>query len=109
MVLGRAYAATGRWEDAARLMERAIAQRASTADDWCQLATAQARCGQIVASSASAQHALQLDDQHAGARQLSQELANGSLAGGVKPAAFQGEMTPARRTAFQADETSPLR
>lgn len=55
------------------------------------------------------QHALQLDDQHAGARQLSQELANGSSAGGVKPAAFQGEMTPARRTAFQADETSPLR
>lgn len=106
--LGRAYAATGRWEDAARLMEQAIAQRASTADDWCQLATAQARCGQVVASSSSVQHALQIDGNHAGARQLSQELANGSSAGGVKSAAFQGEMTPARRTAFQTDETNPV-
>lgn len=107
--LGRAYAATGRWEDAARLMEQAIAQRASTADDWCQLATAQARCGQIAESGSSVQHALQLDDRHEGARLLSEELARSSAPDGVERAGFQGELTPARRTSYQGSETESLR
>lgn len=102
--LGRAYAAVGRWEDAAPLMERAIAHRASTADDWCQLATAQARCGQSEAAVTSVRHALQLDSQHAGARQLSQELASGNPAGGVKPARFDSPSRPGERTALHTRE-----
>lgn len=102
--LGRAYAAVGRWEDAAPLMERAIAHRAATADDWCQLATAQARCGRNEASVTSVRHALQLDSRHAGARQLSQELAEGSSGGGVKPARFESPSRPEARTALHSTD-----
>lgn len=102
--LGRAYAASGRWEEAARLMEQSIAQRASTADDWCQFATVQSRSGQIEAARSSVQHALQLDNGHAGARQLVEELTAGNLPGGVKPAQFQTATRPGERTALHSVE-----
>jgi tetratricopeptide (TPR) repeat protein len=102
--LGRAYAATGRWEEAARLMEQSVAQRTSTADDWCQLANVQARNGQLEASQSSVRHALEIDARHAGARQLAQELAGGDPAAGVKPARFQTASKPAERTALHSTE-----
>lgn len=89
--LGLAYAQCGRWQDAAPRLRDVIRSRESTADDWCLLAEAEARTGNLDAANACIDQALLQRPEHAGARELARQIALASLPGSptVVPAGFR--------------------
>jgi tetratricopeptide (TPR) repeat protein len=77
-LLGLAYGAEARWDDAAAALEEAARDRPLPADDWYRLAYAQYRAGRTDAAGASLARLAQVDPRHPAAAALAARIATGS-------------------------------
>lgn len=93
--LGISYAQAERWPEAAASLQHALEGTSGTAEQWYQVAYAQARCGEQERAFNSIDRALRTEPQHAGAIELARHLRMGddqSLTG-VVPAGFTEHTT----------------
>lgn len=77
-LLGLAYGAEARWDDAALALDSAARQGPTSADDWYRLAYAQYKAGRTEAAGASLAQLAQLAPRHPGGAALANRLSTGS-------------------------------
>lgn len=77
-LLGLAYGAEARWDDAAAAFEAAGRDGPLSADDWYRLAYAHYRSGRSDAAGAALARLAQVDPRHPGGAALGERLATGS-------------------------------
>lgn len=88
--LGVSYAQAERWPEAATALQHALDGTSGTAEQWYQVAYAQARCGESDRAQDSISRALQVEPQHRGAIELARNirLGDGQSLTAVVPAGF---------------------
>lgn len=93
--LGLSYAQIDRWSDAAAALQNAVSQGESTAEEWYQVAYAQARVGNQTAAYDSISRSLQLQPNYGASLELARGLKlSGDLpADLVVPASFVAPVT----------------
>ena len=73
-LLGQAYVALGRYDDAVESLSLAVTRGAPTAEMYCRLGEAQLLAGSVTEAAATAQHALALEPQHQASRALLERI-----------------------------------
>ena len=73
-LLGIAYAKSERWNEAVEVMERVVALRDSTADDWCFLGWTRMQSGNLAGAQSALDKAAQKDSDCLAVRRFSRQL-----------------------------------
>jgi tetratricopeptide (TPR) repeat protein len=88
--LGTAYASSERWTSAVPVLERAIALRPASADDWCFLGWVRMQSGDLIGAQSDLERAFSRDPNSVAARKLARQLEMS-----VESAATDSSVTPA--------------
>jgi cytochrome c-type biogenesis protein CcmH/NrfG len=78
-LLGIAYAKSERWSEAIEVMDRLIALRDSTADDWCFLGWCRMQSGDLAGAQSALEQAERKDTDCLAVRRFSRQLREASL------------------------------